>query len=118
MFSAAGESNCVFIWERDNSVTILLTMQGTLQSYVDDLLSEILCVSKDPPIIIKYLFDFLDTAAEDRRITDPDVLHTWKCNRLRRCFFTLNIFPHTKHLQQTTLIISGKNMQKNNLFIK
>ena len=32
-------------------------------------------------MIIKYFFDFLDGAAARHGITDPDVLHTWKCNR-------------------------------------
>lgn len=39
-------------------------------------------VGEEPPLIVKYLFDFLDGAAARHGITDPDVLHTWKCNSL------------------------------------
>ena len=39
-------------------------------------------VGEEPPVIIKFFFDFLDAAAERHGITDPDVIHTWKCNRL------------------------------------
>lgn len=33
------------------------------------------------PQAIKYFFDFLDTQADNMKITDPDVLHIWKTNR-------------------------------------
>ena len=33
------------------------------------------------PPVIKYLFDYLDDVAIKYGINDPDVLHTWKCNR-------------------------------------
>ncbi|ETE69954.1 Plexin-C1 [Ophiophagus hannah] len=34
------------------------------------------------PIAIKYFFDFLDAQAENKKITDPDVVHIWKTNSL------------------------------------
>ncbi|XP_052780436.1 plexin-A1-like isoform X2 [Mya arenaria] len=60
----------------------LLLTKGTLQEYIDDFYSKILDVQNDPPIIIKFLFDMLDSAANRCNITDPDVIHTWKCNSL------------------------------------
>lgn len=33
------------------------------------------------PVAIKYFFDFLDAQAENKKITDPDVVHIWKTNR-------------------------------------
>ncbi|XP_053376895.1 plexin-A1-like [Mercenaria mercenaria] len=60
----------------------LLNTKGTLQTYIDDLFDALLCVGEEPPIIIKYLFDFLDSSASRCGIKDPDVLHTWKCNSL------------------------------------
>ena len=32
------------------------------------------------PMAIKYIFDFLDDEAENYKIVDPDVVHTWKNN--------------------------------------
>ena len=61
-------------------VSILLP-QGTLQQYVDDLFMTILRVDGSMPPAIKYLFDFLDTAARRHNIVDPEVVHTWKSNR-------------------------------------
>ena len=55
-------------------------MQGTLQKYIDDLFKTVLAASTVPPII-KFLFDFLDHEALRYGITDPEVVHTWKCNR-------------------------------------
>ncbi|KAK3558276.1 hypothetical protein QTP86_013929 [Hemibagrus guttatus] len=34
------------------------------------------------PLAVKYLFDFLDSQAEKKKIMDPDVLHIWKTNSL------------------------------------
>ena len=39
------------------------------------------------PMAIKYLFDFLDDEAENARIADPDVRHTWKNNALSLRFW-------------------------------
>lgn len=40
-----------------------------------------LCATPYVPPVIKYLFDFLDSQADDHDITDYEVVHTWKCNR-------------------------------------
>ena len=39
------------------------------------------------PMAVKYLFDFLDDEAENARIVDPDVVHTWKNNALSLRFW-------------------------------
>ena len=39
------------------------------------------------PIAIKYLFDMLDDEAMGAKITDPDVVHTWKNNSLALRFW-------------------------------
>ena len=61
--------------------SLFLLLQGTLQKYIDDLFRTILSVNPVMPPVIKYLFDYLDDAAVKYGINDPDVLHTWKCNR-------------------------------------
>ena len=61
--------------------TFCSIIQGTLQKYIDDFFRTILSVNPMMPPVIKYLFDYLDDAALKYGISDPDVLHTWKCNR-------------------------------------
>ena len=39
------------------------------------------------PMAVKYLFDFLDDEAEAAKISDPDVVHTWKNNALSLRFW-------------------------------
>ena len=39
------------------------------------------------PMAVKYLFDFLDDEAEAIKISDPDVVHTWKNNALSLRFW-------------------------------
>lgn len=39
------------------------------------------------PISIKYLFDLLDDEALSAKISDPDVVHTWKNNSLSLRFW-------------------------------
>ena len=39
------------------------------------------------PMAVKYLFDFLDDEAEVAKISDPDVVHTWKNNALSLRFW-------------------------------
>ena len=39
------------------------------------------------PMAIKYIFDFLDNEAENYKIVDPDVVHTWKNNALSLRFW-------------------------------
>lgn len=64
----------------------IILSQGTLQQYVDDMFDCIfptLKKNEQAPLPIKFLFDFLDDQAKELNITDPEVLHTWKNNRLR-----------------------------------
>ena len=55
--------------------------QGTLKQDIDDFIKTVLTASPNMPPVIKYLFDFLDDAAKQHNITDPEVAYTWKCNR-------------------------------------
>jgi plexin A len=59
--------------------------QGTLQQFVDDLFERIFSTAHRGsalPLAIKYMFDFLDDQALLHNIQDPEVVHTWKSNRL------------------------------------
>ncbi|XP_071156701.1 plexin-A4-like isoform X1 [Mytilus edulis] len=60
----------------------LLATKGTLKQYIDDFIKTVLTASQNMPPAIKYLFDFLDDAAKQHNITDPEVAYTWKCNSL------------------------------------
>ncbi|KAK3599251.1 hypothetical protein CHS0354_012862 [Potamilus streckersoni] len=60
----------------------LLNTKGTLQVYIDDFFQKMLTADDQVPMAIKYLFDFFESCAQKHGITDPDVLHTWKCNSL------------------------------------
>ncbi|XP_064632633.1 plexin-A2-like isoform X2 [Lineus longissimus] len=60
----------------------LLSTKGTLQTFVDDLFKTILTVDDQLPTAIKYLFDFLDEAADRHSISDQEVIYTWKSNSL------------------------------------
>ena len=77
-----------------NEASFVFSLQGTLQKYIDDLFKTVLAASTVPPII-KFLFDFLDHEALRYGITDPEVVHTWKCNRwgfaLAFFVFSLNL---------------------------
>lgn len=53
----------------------------TLQQYIDDLFSTILTVDSSLPPTVKYLYDFLDSAAQKHGINDYEVVHAWKSNR-------------------------------------
>ncbi|XP_033744858.1 plexin-B-like isoform X3 [Pecten maximus] len=63
-------------------LTRLLATKGTLKQYIDDFFEMVLKVDSSMPPVIKYLFDMMDQAAQRYNITDPDVVHTWKCNSL------------------------------------
>ncbi|XP_077455271.1 plexin-D1 [Stigmatopora argus] len=64
-------------------LTRLLSTKGTLQKFLDDLFQAILSIPPEqPPLAVKYFFDFLEEQAEKRGITDPDTLHIWKTNSL------------------------------------
>uniref|UniRef100_A0A0N5AQC5 Sema domain-containing protein n=1 Tax=Syphacia muris TaxID=451379 RepID=A0A0N5AQC5_9BILA len=68
-------------------LTRLLTMKGTLQKFIQDLLYAIFSTgvhgsSKEPPICVRYMFDFLDEQAREHGIDDEKVVHAWKSNSL------------------------------------
>ncbi|VDI05347.1 plexin A [Mytilus galloprovincialis] len=66
----------------ENYHTRLLATKGTLKQDIDDFIKTVLTASPNMPPVIKYLFDFLDDAAKQHNITDPEVAYTWKCNSL------------------------------------
>ncbi len=74
-------------------------MQGTLQKYVDDFFKNMLSACPYVPPVIKYLFDFLDHQAQVYGIADPEVVHTWKCNRsvTLSCSHTYLTLPEVVH---------------------
>ena len=59
---------------------LFLLVQGTLQQFVDDLFKAILSVDDELPIAIKFIFDFLEEAAEKYHIDDPETVLLWKSN--------------------------------------
>ncbi|XP_038852598.1 plexin-C1-like [Salvelinus namaycush] len=64
-------------------LTKLLSTKVAVHSFVENLFRTIWGTPnlKTPPAI-KYFFDFLDAQGENKRISDPDVLHIWKTNSL------------------------------------
>ncbi|RWS11985.1 plexin B-like protein [Dinothrombium tinctorium] len=63
-------------------LTRLLSTKGTIQKYVDDFFASILTVNDKLPPAVKWLFDLFDRTASEHGITDPEVVHAWKCNSL------------------------------------
>ncbi|XP_037317283.2 plexin-C1 [Pungitius pungitius] len=65
-------------------LTKLLSTKVAVHSFVENLFRSIWGTTPQgrAPQAIKYFFDFLDTQADDMKITDPDVLHIWKTNSL------------------------------------
>jgi len=63
-------------------LTRLLATKGTTQKFIDDFLGTILTVDDQFPQAVKWLFDLLDEAARMHGISDPIVVHSWKCNIL------------------------------------
>eukprot|EP00062_Callorhinchus_milii_P022683 gi/632980726/ref/XP_007907195.1/ PREDICTED: plexin-C1 [Callorhinchus milii] len=64
-------------------LTKLLSSKVALHSFVERFLKSIWTLPNNkPPVAIKFLFDFLHTQAQNKKITDPDVLHIWKTNSL------------------------------------
>ena len=63
-------------------LTRLLATKGTTQKFIDDFLGTILTVDDQFPQAVKWLFDLLDEAARMHSISDPTVVHSWKCNIL------------------------------------
>ncbi|XP_040886352.1 plexin-C1 isoform X2 [Toxotes jaculatrix] len=61
----------------------LLSTKVAVHSFVENLFSSIWGIPHSKaPHAVKYFFDFLDTQADNMKITDPDVLHIWKTNSL------------------------------------
>ncbi|KAL3976653.1 hairy and enhancer of split 2/6/7 [Sarotherodon galilaeus] len=75
-------------------LTKLLSTKVAVHSFVEKLFRSIwgLTLSRSP-FAVKYFFDFLDTQAENMKITDPDVLHIWKTNSLPLRFW-INILKN------------------------
>ncbi|XP_074867910.1 plexin-C1 [Carettochelys insculpta] len=64
-------------------LTKLLSTKVAIHSVVENLFKSIWSLPNNKaPIAIKYFFDFLDAQAENKKITDPDVVHIWKTNSL------------------------------------
>ncbi|KAM4748852.1 plexin-C1 [Rhinophrynus dorsalis] len=64
-------------------LTKLLSTKVAIHSSVEKLFQSIWTLpTNKPPVAIKHFFDFLDAQAENKKITDPDVLHIWKTNSL------------------------------------
>ncbi|XP_026548461.1 plexin-C1 [Notechis scutatus] len=64
-------------------LTKLLSTKVAIHSTVEKLFRSIWNLPNNKaPIAIKYFFDFLDALAENKKITDPDVVHIWKTNSL------------------------------------
>ncbi|XP_078728582.1 plexin-D1 [Lampetra fluviatilis] len=86
-------------------LTRLLSTKGTLQKFVTDLFRAILTYpTEQPPMAIKFFFDFLEEQAESRGIVDPETVHIWKTNSLPLRFW-VNILKNPQFvfdLEKTT----------------
>ncbi|KAM7366942.1 hypothetical protein PAMP_014874 [Pampus punctatissimus] len=75
-------------------LTKLLSTKVAVHSFVENLFRSIWGTPQGKvPHAVKYFFDFLDTQAENMKITDPDVLHIWKTNSLPLRFW-INILKN------------------------
>ncbi|XP_030895294.1 plexin-C1, partial [Leptonychotes weddellii] len=64
-------------------LTKLLSTKVAVHSVLEKLFRSIWSLPNSrAPFAIKYFFDFLDAQAENKKITDPDVVHIWKTNSL------------------------------------
>ncbi|VDN05642.1 unnamed protein product [Thelazia callipaeda] len=65
-------------------LTRLLTMKGTLQKFIQNLLEIIFSTASSNSAIpcVKYMFDFMDDQAREHGIEDDEVVHAWKSNSL------------------------------------
>uniref|UniRef100_A0A3Q3J5N3 Plexin cytoplasmic RasGAP domain-containing protein n=1 Tax=Monopterus albus TaxID=43700 RepID=A0A3Q3J5N3_MONAL len=62
-------------------LTKLLSTKVAVHSFVEALFTSIWGMPHNKaPHAVKYFFHFLDTQADNMKITDPDVLHIWKTN--------------------------------------
>ncbi|TDG96875.1 hypothetical protein EPR50_G00233140 [Perca flavescens] len=67
----------------ENDITLLSDSKVAVHSFVENLFRSIWGISHSrAPHAVKYFFDFLDSQADNMKITDPDVLHIWKTNSL------------------------------------
>ncbi|TKS91123.1 Plexin-C1 Virus-encoded semaphorin protein receptor [Collichthys lucidus] len=58
-------------------------LKVAVHSFVENLFRSIWGMPNGrAPHAVKYFFDFLDSQADNMKITDPDVLHIWKTNSL------------------------------------
>ncbi|KAL3982306.1 Plexin cytoplasmic RasGAP domain family protein [Acanthocheilonema viteae] len=65
-------------------LTRLLTMKGTLQKFIQNLLEVIFSTVVPNSAIpcVKYMFDFMDDQAREHGIEENEVVHAWKSNSL------------------------------------
>ncbi|XP_029016185.1 plexin-C1 isoform X2 [Betta splendens] len=64
-------------------LTKLLSTKVAVHSFVENLFKSIWGMQLNKaPLAVKYFFDFLDSQADNMKITDSDVLHIWKTNSL------------------------------------
>ncbi|XP_062373564.1 plexin-C1 [Sardina pilchardus] len=65
-------------------LTKLLSTKVAVHSYVENLFRTIWGMTNNnkPLHAVKHFFDFLDGQAENKKISDPDVVHIWKTNSL------------------------------------
>ncbi|XP_062989852.1 plexin-C1 [Elgaria multicarinata webbii] len=64
-------------------LTKLLSTKVAIHSVVEKLFRSIWTLPNNKaPVAIKYFFEFLDAQVENKKITDPDVVHIWKTNSL------------------------------------
>lgn len=59
----------------------LLDTKKGVQKFVDEFFLKILTFNVHLPPFLKWLFDLFDDAAKKYNVTDPEVVHSWKCNR-------------------------------------
>ncbi|XP_078091355.1 plexin-C1 isoform X2 [Mustelus asterias] len=75
-------------------LTKLLSSKVALQSFVKDLFRSIWSMPNNKaPMAIRHIFDILHAQANNKKITDPDVLHIWKTNSLPLRFW-INILKN------------------------
>ncbi|XP_066490402.1 plexin-C1 [Tiliqua scincoides] len=90
-------------------LTKLLSTKIAVHSVVEKLFRSIWTLPNNKaPVAIKYFFDFLDAQAENKKITDPDVVHIWKTNSLPLRFW-VNILKNPQFVfdMKKTLHIDG-----------